>query len=186
MCHCTNCIKYPLPHCSGPLTWRCDVPNADTQCPPGKPMLGVPCSAPGKKCTYECGGDGARTCSAALKVWISAQGSPCPVSTRRVKRDIRYLSPRQTRAISRRVLKVKLATYNYKDPALGQGRQLGFILEDLGQSYAGDPGRGQVNLYGYSSMLLATVQAQQRSIEQLQRQVQALSAALKKVEARGR
>jgi len=37
-----------------------------------------------------------------------------------------------------------------------------------------------VDLYGYASMLLATVQAQQRTIKKLQRKVDALSKAVKK------
>ena len=178
ICHCTNCISYPVPHCSGDLKWRCDVPSTDAQCPPGKPNLGTPCAPAGKLCKYHCGQDGARLCKNT--VWHSAQHSPCPVSSRRAKKEITYLSTRDAEAISRRLLKVKLATYRYRDPALGTGRKLGFILEDVGRSYAGDPARGRVDLYGYSSMLLATVQAQQRTIQKLQRQVEALSRAVKR------
>ena len=69
---------------------------------------------------------------------------------------------------------MRLATYRYKDPSYGAGPQLGFILEDVGKSFAGDPARGRVNLYGYASMLLATVQQQQRAIEALRREVRAL------------
>ena len=178
ICHCTNCISYPLPHCSGDPTWRCDVPNTDAQCPAGKPNLGSPCSAAGKSCKYHCGNDGARLCKNS--VWYAAQGSPCPVSSRHAKRDITYLSNRDAEAIARRLLRVKLATYHYRDPTLGRDRKLGFILEDVGRSYAGDPARGRVDLYGYTSMLLATVQAQQRTIKKLQRQVKALGAEFKK------
>jgi hypothetical protein len=166
-----------VPHCSGNPIWRCDVPNTDPGCPPGKSNLGQPCSEENKKCTYHCGTDGARVCKG--KVWTAAMGSPCPISSRRAKREISYLSPEQAAAIARRTLKVKLATYLYRDPAQGRGRQLGFILEDVGQSYAGDPGEGRVNLYGYTSMLLVTVQAQQRAIDGLRRELRDLKARVR-------
>jgi len=177
VCQCTNCIAYPVAHCSGPLKWKCDVPSADAQCPAGKPNLGAPCSVEGKKCTYHCGTDGARQCKG--KVWTRASSHPCPVSSRRAKRDIVYLTDAQAAAISRELLQVRLATYLYKDPALGAGRHLGFILEDAGRTYAGDPARGQVDLYGYTSMLLATVQSQQKSIRQLRRELRALRAEVR-------
>jgi hypothetical protein len=177
ICHCTNCIDHPVPVCQGDFTWRCDTPNPDDQCPPGKPNLGTACSVEGKHCVYGCGTDGGRKCSAGS--WKSADGSPCPVSTRRVKRGIRYLAPRERERIAARLLGIKLATYRYTDPALGEGRQLGFILEDVGPSPAGDPSAGRVNLYGYASMLLATVQTQQRAIGKLEREVRALRATLR-------
>ena len=179
VCHCTNCISYPVPHCSGDPTWRCDVPCPDAKCPPGKPNLGTPCTTASKQCAYHCGNDGARICNKNL-IWTAAMGTPCPISSRHAKKEITYLSPPEAKAIARKLLKVKLATYRYRDPTLGRDRKLGFILEDVGRSYAGDPARGRVDLYGYTSMLLATVQAQQRTIQELQRQVKALSIAVKK------
>jgi hypothetical protein len=179
VCRCTNCIAYPVPRCQGPLTWHCDVPNQDKKCPPGKPNLGAACSREGQRCEYHCGQDGVRICNKL--VWTPADGTPCPVSTRRAKRAVSYLSPAEVDAVARRLLDFRLATYRYRDPALGRGRHLGFILEDTGRSYAGDPGQGQVNLYGYSSMLLATVQAQQRAIRQLRRQLRGLRAELRRL-----
>ncbi len=49
----------------------------------------------------------------------------------------------------------------------------------MGQSYAGDPGEGRVNLYGYTSMLLVTVQAQQRAIDGLRRELRDLKARMR-------
>ncbi len=154
------------------------MPNTDPGCPAGKANLGQPCSEEDKKCTYHCGTDGARVCKG--KVWTAAMGSSCPRSRRRAKRAISYLSPEQAAAVARRTLKVKLATYLYRDPAHGRGRQLGFILEDVGRSYAGDPDEGRVNLYGYTSMLLATVQAQQRAIDGLRRELRDLQAQVRR------
>lgn len=176
-CHCTNCVDYPLPRCQGDLTWHCDAPAQDAQCPAGKPNLGTSCAIAGKRCVYGCGSDGARVCSGGE--WTSASGTPCPISTRRVKREIAYLSPRRRAAIARRALDIKLATYRYTDPALPRGPQLGFIIEDLDPgSFAAEASRARVNLYGYTSMLLAAVQTQQRQIVALRRQLRALRARL--------
>lgn len=177
VCHCTNCVSNPVPHCAGDFIWHCDVPNTVTGCPPGKPNLGTSCTEESKECKYHCGTDGKRICKG--KVWTAAGGSPCPVSSRRAKREIKYISEGQAAAIARRTLGVKLATYRYKNPVNGSGPQLGFILEDVGRDYSGDPAEGQVNLYGYTSMLLATVQAQQRSIDGLKRELRALRREMK-------
>ncbi len=178
ICHCTNCVAYPIPNCSGDPIWRCDVPNTTKNCPAGKPNLGTPCLQTGKKCQYHCGFDGARECKGGA--WYAASGTPCPISSRRAKKEIVYLSKNDGDAIARKLLKVKLATYRYRDPSNGQGRKLGFILEDVGRSYAGDPARGRVDIYGYTSMLLATVQAQQRTIMKLEKQIKALQKTVKK------
>ena len=51
-------------------------------------------------------------------------------------------------------------------------RRLGFILEDQpAASFATDPERSQVDIYGYVSMLVAVVQEQQREIRELRRAV---------------
>ena len=97
------------------------------------------------------------------------------MSTRRVKQDIQYLGREEVDAIAGEVLSTRLATYEYTDPALAGGRQLGFIIEDQSVSYSTNPERSQVDLYGYTSMLLAALQAQQRRIEALETQVRALT-----------
>ena len=52
----------------------------------------------------------------------------------------------------------KLATYNYRreiaDPSVPH---LGFIIEDMPESLAVDRGHDRVDMYGYLSMVLATV-----------------------------
>src|SRR4051812_20393540 len=75
-CHCTNCREFPVSSCSGPLTWHCDVPAADTGCPAGKPRLGAGCAPENKSCVYSCGSGNGRLCSGG--VWISSAGGPCP------------------------------------------------------------------------------------------------------------
>ena len=50
----------------------------------------------------------------------------------------------------------RLAPYEYTVPSMAGRRRLGFILEDQPGSYAVDPEQSQVDLYGYTSMLVAT------------------------------
>jgi hypothetical protein len=69
---------------------------------------------------------------------------------------------------------MRLATYQYNDVALAGRRHLGFILEDAPMSYAAEPERSQIDLYGYTSLLLATTQSQARRIDALEREVRRL------------
>ena len=120
------------------------------------------------------GTNGGRVCRGG--VWEAAENN-CPISTRAAKRDIRYLSPAESAEVARVALGTRLATYEYTDPALRGPRRLGFIYEDpTTHPYARNPDISGVDLYGYTSMLLATVQQQQRQIESLQRAVGELRA----------
>ena len=96
------------------------------------------------------------------------------MSTRRAKRDIEYLDDAEVDALARVALDTRLTTYEYIDPALDGRRRLGFIIEDQPTSYAVDPERSQVDLYGYTSMLVAAIQRQEREIQALRRELQAL------------
>jgi hypothetical protein len=80
----------------------------------------------------------------------------------------------------RELLEMKLAIWRYKhDPAK---LRLGIIIDDDEGSPAVDARRDQLDLYGYTSMVVAALQVQAREIEALKRQV----AALKKARATGR
>ena len=164
-CACTNCTNGPLISCSGDPTWHCAAPNADAACPAGLPRLGATCSTEGKTCTYACGTGNARTCKQGA--WYSANGGPCPISSRRAKKHVLYLDPAERQHMADDVARFKLATYEYKDPALAGKRHLGFIIEDVPGSPAVDRDGNMVDLYGYASMLVAAVQAQGEEIAKL-------------------
>lgn len=175
-CRCTNCVFYPLQQCQGPTTWHCDAPSADMQCPAGVPNLGLSCAVEGHQCSYGCEANMARTCQGGVWVASTSPGG-CPISTRRAKRDIQYLDERQVDALAGDVMNTRLATYEYIDPALAGRRRLGFILEDRpAASFAADPERSQVDLYGYTSLVVAAMQAQQRRIDRLEAEIMALRA----------
>ncbi len=173
ICNCTNCVQYPVQNCSGPLTWHCEAPSTDPTCPAARPLLGAACPTEGQFCNYGCETDVSRRCTGGVWVSASAPGG-CPVSTRAVKKDIFYLSESDRARIAEEAEHLRLATYRYRDPAMDGRRHLGFILEDSPRSIASDLERQQVDLYSFTSMVLALAQQQQREIEDLRRQIEVL------------
>jgi len=177
-CQCTNCTSGPVMSCSGATTWHCAAPNADATCPAGIPALGSACAVEGKTCTYACGDGNGRVCKQGY--WFSATGGPCPVSSRRAKKDIRYVDDKDQRALAEALLRFKLATYEYTDPALAGRKRLGFIIEDVPQSPAVDRDGNMVDLYGYTSMVVAALQQQAKEIERLKQELSSLRAHRRK------
>lgn len=177
ICHCTTCPD-PYPVCVevDPPVWACEPPNPDETCPVAQPLLGTGCATEEQICDYGCEAGERRICSDGG--WISgSQPGGCPRSSRRVKRDIDYLDGAAVDEVARQVLETRLASYEYTDPALRGRRHLGFIIEDQAPAaYSVDPERSQVDLYGYTSMLLATVQAQERRIVAMERELATLRA----------
>ncbi|HVU51744.1 MAG TPA: hypothetical protein VHL80_13705 [Polyangia bacterium] len=169
-CHCTNCRPGPVGDaCSGDPTWYCA--QSATGCPSGVPALGSPCAPDQLYCEYGCDFGGRRCVSG---VW-AFEVSPCPMSTRAVKQDIRYLSPPEIDELATKTNAIRLASYRYRGPQFGSpGQRLGFIIEDNPDLPAVSPGGRTVDLYGFASMLLATSQVQARRIETLEREVAAL------------
>lgn len=99
----------------------------------------------------------------------------CPESSRRLKKDIAYLDAGARKQLASQALDLKLATYTYLDPAKnGGGQQLGYLLDDApGAVFSGDE---RVNLYAYTSAVLAAVQEQQAEIGQLKARIAELEA----------
>jgi hypothetical protein len=175
VCTCTTCPDpYPVCRVVDPPVWACEAPNPDPACPAAQPLVGTGCRVEGQTCDYGCEPGMRRVCREGGWVRDSSPTS-CPISTRRAKRDIDYLAPDEVDALAREVLSTRLATYEYTDPALAGRRHLGFILEDRAASdYSVDPERSQVDLYGYASLLLAALQAQERRVEALERELREL------------
>jgi hypothetical protein len=97
------------------------------------------------------------------------------ISKRAFKTDIEYVSNEEREELARETLAIPLATYRYKTQAEGDKRHLGFIIDDqptTSPAVASD--QTHVDPYGYTSMLLATVQEQQKQIDALRKEVEAL------------
>jgi hypothetical protein len=179
-CQCTNCIPGPSEQCVGAPVWQCETPNSNASCPPGEPNLGTPCSTEGLNCAYTCdikSGNGGRLCSGGI--WVSGMGQNCPISSRRYKRGIEYLADGDREALAVELERIRLATYEYKSPALAGKRHLGFIIEDNPDIPAVDVSRTQIDLYGYASMIVAASQVQAKRIDELEREVASLRAELR-------
>jgi len=90
------------------------------------------------------------------------------------------LSAQEVEATAATALRLRLATYEYK--ALpSTGRHLGFIIEDSPHNPAVDRDGNLVDLYGYTSLLLATTQAQQRRILELEQKVAELTKTVNRL-----
>jgi hypothetical protein len=160
----------------GPTTWHCAAPNPNMMCPPAAPNAGTACTLEGLTCDYTCGTNGRRVCTGGI--WVLHNGTGCPVSTREAKREIEYLDEAELARIAGDLRKFRLATYEYKDVALAGRRHLGFIIEDNPESPAVDSDHKMVDLYGYTSMLVAALQTQGKEIEALRRELASMKRHL--------
>jgi hypothetical protein len=143
------------------------VPACTTQ------VLGAACPDRGETC------DPGADCGELLLCTDSdPQAGPCPISERKHKRAVSYLGAKDLEALRRALLDIRLATYKYRHEGPDAPDRLGFVIDDLGESPAVNPDRATVDLYGYASMAVAAVQAQQREIESLRREVAELRRRL--------
>ncbi len=96
-------------------------------------------------------------------------------SRREFKKDIDYVSEAQRDELANEALSIPLATYRYKSEPNASKKHLGFIIDDQPENgLAVQADRTHVDEYGYTSMLLATVQKQQREIDALTKRADAL------------
>jgi hypothetical protein len=102
----------------------------------------------------------------------------CPISSRNFKDGIEYVGGDGLQELHDEALRIRLATYNYKgqyeDP---NPKHLGFIIEDAPpESPAVEWSRDRVDMYGYLSMVVATMQIQEKEIEALRRELAYLNS----------
>jgi hypothetical protein len=164
----TTC-GYPV--CGGPLGADAAVPDA-AACP----AVGSPCTTKGAAC----GTPTQANCGVTLLCDDHSPAVECPLSTRAAKDGIEYADEAALVRLRDETLGIKLATYTYK-PGAGAGdpreAHLGFIIEDEPEIQATNGARSRVDLYGYISMAVATMQVQQKEIAALQAEVAALKKA---------
>lgn len=113
----------------------------------------------------ECG-QGLITCKGG--VWTIPNTS-CPVSTAKAKTDIVYVDETKRAELHAQTMAVRLATYRYTTPASDGAPHLGFVIEDMpSASPAVLRSREQVDLYGFASMAVASLQEHERKINALE------------------
>jgi hypothetical protein len=108
---------------------------------------------------------------------------PCPISRAAFKHDIRYLDAAATDALGAAALQMKLATWQYNGEPAGAKQHVGFIIDDAPTSAAVAADGDHVDLYGYTSMAVAALQAQQRQLDAQAAQLAAQSAQLAAMQA---
>jgi hypothetical protein len=175
--------------CDAVVTGRCGSPSLQWYTTCGYPVCGIgpdagasdagACPQVGSACAAQgdtCGTPSAANCGVTL---VCSDHDPkgglggCPISSREYKSGIEYLNEAELEQLHEQTLGLKLATYKYKpefenrDPT-----HLGFIIEDNPKSPAVDATRHRVDLYGYVSMVVATMQVQEREIADLRRQLE--------------
>jgi hypothetical protein len=101
-----------------------------------------------------------------------AGGGGSAPSSIEVKKEVAYLDDAARARLAEETMGLKLATYKYKSDDARQ--RLGFILEDSPNVAAADMTAKQVDLYAYTSMVVATVQQQQAEIDALKAEVERL------------
>ncbi len=171
----TGCNGY---NASDNTTWFFSC--GDPVCTGYRPPAGVArCTSesPGQACSIE--GSRCDPMDGCNRLLVCAQTDPrlggCPISSRRFKRELRYLTDAEREACAREVRGIRLARYRYEG---SEEPRLGFVLEDDPPAAAVDHDRDMVDLYGYSSLAVAALQVQERRIERLEREVRALRQAL--------
>ena len=102
----------------------------------------------------------------------------CPISRAKYKKDIHFLAEEDLEPYRDQLLSLPLATWRYRDSKAGSRLHLGFMIDGHESLVCVEPERDQVDLYGYTSMAVAALKVQARQIEELQKEVAALRAAL--------
>jgi len=169
---------------SGPsdLHWytTCGYPVCDVSDGGGAPLDAGPACAPiGSSCSDQgqtCGTPSAANCGAIL---VCDNHDPkasgmCPVSTKKYKDGIQYVDDAELARLHDETIHMKLATYNYKSAVADPDpKHLGFIIEDNPSSLAVDKMHNRVDMYGYFSMIVASMQVQEKEIAELRGELDA-------------
>jgi hypothetical protein len=134
---------------------------------------GDPCDQLGETCGISGACVGPLVCAASDP---KLQPGGCPISSRKFKDGIRYLGQDDLQRLAASVDRIKLATYTYKsDPAARE--RLGFVIEDDPASPAVADGKTAVDLYAYTSMVVAAMHLQARKNRRAGRRARRAPAA---------
>jgi hypothetical protein len=111
---------------------------------------------------------------------VSACACEFITSTARAKRDIAYVDEATEERLRNELLGVRLATYRYK-PGFSRtdDTHLGFIIEDMPAGSPAVASPRHVDLYGFVSMAVAAIKAQQRELDALRARVARLEGGVR-------
>jgi hypothetical protein len=152
--------------CGSPVCEEPDVNNSGLD-PCTTQSAGDPCTNDGDDVCYV-------GCGISVLRCVSADpATMCPISRREYKEDITYLTPQELKKLSTSLEQFRLAKYKYKKDPKHQER-LGFIIEDQEPNFSINSEKDRVDMYGYLSMAVASIQVQAREIENLKKEVREL------------
>ncbi|MEZ4464734.1 MAG: hypothetical protein R3F43_09590 [bacterium] len=114
---------------------------------------------------------------------VDPRQGPCPISKAEFKRDIQYVQPAERERLRAAVEAVKLATWRYRSEPADARPHLGFIIDDGVPVEALRPSGDQVDLYGYTTLAVAALQAQAAELAALRAEVEALRTELRAIRA---
>jgi len=197
-CSVDRCVGGTCRHecvCVGPAGGVSCCPGPAAQCGPrwyatcGDPVCGghrdhpgVPPCGPSDAIGFPCSPEGA-TCDPAsdcneLRECTTTDPTVhgCPISRRRFKADVRYLDGDDIRRLRDALMRFPLATYRYRGGP--PRRHLGFVIDDIEPSPSVDASGDAVDLYGYTTMAVAALQAQEAELRTLRREVAELRRQL--------
>lgn len=144
-------------------------------------MENAACSTPDALCDL---GDDCNTRLLCSDMDPKAAG--CPISRARYKREIQYLDEASLGRVRDDLLSMPLATWRYVSEDGAGPEHLGFIIDDAPSTPAVARDGEHVDVYGYTSMAVAAIQAQQRQIATLSAELQALRKELDALKQRGK
>ena len=160
--------------CGDPACGGYSGPFADTPlCTALGVAAGEDCAAGGTTCDLE------DDCNVLLQCTDqdpTQQPGGCPISRRRHKRDVRYLSAAEVQDLSGQALALPLARWRYTWEDASVPAHVGFLIDDVPQSPAVMADGEHVDLYGYTSLAVAGLQAQQQQLQAMQAELDALRA----------
>jgi hypothetical protein len=178
-CGKARAATFPLCDCATRPTLA-DDGSTDTN---GAGVPGVTCSASGR-CetsfkTVVCGTvtcKPGQTCCSGVPFPSPTcfDGMACPISERKHKKDIAYLSDDDRARLNDELLRFPLATYRYKSEGPEDRAHLGFIIDDVAPSPAVLQNGERVDMYGYQTMTVAALQVQARELAALRRELEEL------------
>lgn len=141
---------------------------------------GAACSEDGAACDLE---DDCNTQMLCTATDPKASEYGCPQSRAAVKTDIAYLGPAERAQARAALLQTRLATWRYRWEPPTHKPHLGFLIDDQPASPAVAADGAHVDLYGYTSLAVAALQAQDALLQQQQSELRDTRAALSETRA---
>ncbi len=127
-------------------------------------------------------GDGCNALVICAEEDPTASPVGCPRSTAKTKTDIVYLTPADHAQALEWLKTTRLATWKYRDDADAH-THMGFIIDDQPTSAAVRPDGEHVDLYGYTSLAVSAMQAQQAQIDVLTAELAEVRAEMARMQA---